>query len=101
MADQATTTSFFNQPRVRIGAVVLLLIAAGVATWLFLTAGRESTDDAQIDAHVTQVAPRVGGVVLEVPVSDNQPVDVGAVLVQIDTHTYQMALDKARAEVAD
>jgi membrane fusion protein (multidrug efflux system) len=98
MADQV---SFTQQPRVRIGAGLVILLVLGVAIWYWVTAGRESTDDAQVDAHVTQVAARVGGTVLRVPVADNQPVNAGDVLVEIDPRDYQVALDKARAELAD
>src|SRR5947207_14472807 len=80
-------------------AVAVLLVVAGV--WLWATAGRESTDDAQVDAHVTQIAARVGGSVLRVPVADNRQVDAGAVLVEIDPRDYQVAVEKARAELAD
>ena len=83
-----------------IGGVVVLLVV-GAAIWYFMTTGKETTDDAQIDAHVTQVAARVGGTVLAVKVSDNQPVEVGAVLVEIDPRDYQVAVAKARAELAD
>jgi membrane fusion protein (multidrug efflux system) len=85
--------------RIIIAVVVVLVLAVGV--WLWATAGRESTDDAQVEAHVTPIAARVGGAVLAVPVNDNQQVDAGAVLVQIDTRDYQLALDRARGELAD
>ena len=62
---------------------------------------RKSTDDAQVDAHITPIAARVGGTVLRVPVEANQEVEVGAVLVEIDTRDYEVALDRARAELAD
>jgi membrane fusion protein (multidrug efflux system) len=103
MADQATVerTSFLQHPRVRIGIGVVVLAAAGVGVWLFLTAGRVSTDDAQVDAHVTQIAARVGGTVTRVAVEDNQLVDAGTVLVELDPRDYQVAVDKARAELAD
>jgi membrane fusion protein (multidrug efflux system) len=81
------------------GVVVILFIIGGV--WLWATSGRESTDDAQVDAHVTPVAARIGGTVLSVPVADNQQVEGGAVLVEIDPRDYQVALDKARADLAD
>src|SRR5947208_7213424 len=80
-------------------AVAVLLVAAGV--WLWATAARESTDDAQVDAHVTPISARVGGTVLRVPVSDNQPVDAGAMLIELDPRDYQVAVEKARAELAD
>jgi membrane fusion protein (multidrug efflux system) len=83
-----------------IAAVIVVLIVIG-GVWFWITSGRESTDDAQVDAHVTPIAARVGGTVLTVPVKDNQQVEAGAVLVQIDTRDYQIALDKARADLAD
>jgi membrane fusion protein, multidrug efflux system len=92
---------FIQQPRVRIGAGVALLLVLGGAIWYWIASGRETTDDAQVDAHVTQIAARVGGTVLRVPVADNQEVNADAVLVEIDPRDYQVALDKARAELAD
>jgi len=84
--------------RIAIGAVLIVLI--GTTVWLWATAGRETTDDAQVDAHVTPIATRVGGMVVEVPVKENQQVEAGTVLVVIDPRDYQVALDKARAELA-
>jgi membrane fusion protein, multidrug efflux system len=93
--------SVFEQPRVRIGLGVVILAVAGVVVWLWLTAGRETTDDAQIDGHVTQVAARVGGTITRVNVEDNQLVEAGTVLVELDPRDYQVALDRSRAELAD
>jgi membrane fusion protein, multidrug efflux system len=73
----------------------------GAGLWWWLTRGYESTDDAQVDAHVTQIAARVSGTVLKVSVDDNQEVDAGTVLVEIDPRDYQVAVAKARAELAD
>ena len=87
--------------RIRLAIGVAFIAAAGLGAWLWLTAGRESTDDAQVDAHVTPVAARVGGMVASVPVADNQPVEAGAVLVQVDTREYEIALERTRAELAD
>ena len=86
--------------RVRIAVIVVVVAAAGLGGWLWSTRGQESTDDAQVDAHITPVAARVGGTVLQVPVSDNQQVDEGAVLVALDPRDYQIALDRARAELS-
>ena len=89
------------QSRVRliIGAVLVLALGAGV--WAWATSGREKTDDAQVDTHMTQIAARVGGTVTRVAVDDNQLVEAGALLVQLDPGDYQVAVDKARAELAD
>jgi membrane fusion protein (multidrug efflux system) len=93
--------SFIRHPRVRLGAGVLVLASVGVVIWLLMTAGRESTDDAQVDAHVTPIAARVGGTIAKVAVADNQLVDAGTLLVELDPRDYQVAVDKARAELAD
>jgi membrane fusion protein, multidrug efflux system len=93
--------SLLQRPGVRVGLGIIVLAAIAVGVWIWLTSGRESTDDAQIDAHVTPISAKVGGTVLRVPVSDNQQVEAGAILVEIDSRDYQVALDRARAELAD
>jgi membrane fusion protein (multidrug efflux system) len=90
-----------QQPRVRIGIGLVLLLVLGAVVWAWSTSGRESTDDAQVDAHLTQMSARVGGTVTKVAVDDNQLVEAGALLVQLDPSDYQVAVDKARAELAD
>ena len=102
MADQPEQSeSFLGSRRFIIGVVVLLAAVVGVGAWLWLTRGQESTDDAQVDAHLTPISARVGGTVMKVLVDDNQLVEAGATLVEIDPRDYQVALDKARAELAD
>ena len=61
---------------------------------------RESTDDAQVDGHITPVSSKIYGRVAEVLVLDNQPVKAGQVLVKIDPRDYQAALDQAKAQLA-
>lgn len=94
-------SSFTSSGRfsVLIGLVLLGVVCTGA--WWWLTRGRETTDDAQVDAHVIPIAARIGGAVLRVLVTDNQVVDAGTVLVEIDPRDYQVAVDKARAELAD
>jgi len=101
MAEQTEKTSWMQSGRVRAiaGAVVVFLVV--VVVWFWMTRGHESTDDAQVDARVTQLAARVGGTVLRVAIKDNQEVDEGAVLVEIDPRDYEVALDRARAELAN
>jgi membrane fusion protein (multidrug efflux system) len=79
--------------------VVVLLVAGSILWWR--SRGRESTDDAQVDGRITQVAARVGGTVLKVNVDNNQAVGADTVLVVIDPRDYQVAVDRARAELAD
>ncbi len=85
-------------PLIAAGAVLLVVV---ISIWIWSTSGRESTDDAQVEAHVTPIAARVGGTVARVPVNDNQQVEAGAPLVELDLRDYQIALDRARAELAD
>jgi membrane fusion protein (multidrug efflux system) len=87
--------------RGRLLAVAALVIVALVALIVWHYSGRVSTDDAQIDGHITQIAARVGGTVLKVEVKDNQHVQAGAVIAQIDPRDYQVAVDRAKAELAD
>ena len=85
-------------PLIAAGAVLVVVV---ISVWIWSTSGRESTDDAQVEAHVTPIAARVGGTVARVPVNDNQQVEAGAPLVELDLRDYQIALDRARAELAD
>ena len=79
---------------------VIVLVVLGVYVWRYL-ATYESTDDAQVDGHVNEISARVAGYVQKVTVDDNQTVQQGAVLVQIDPRDYQVAVDRAKAELAD
>jgi membrane fusion protein, multidrug efflux system len=81
-------------------AAALCLLVGGILVWRYF-AVRESTDDAQIDGHVSPVAARVGGTVLAVLVDDNQYVEKGTLLVRIDPRDYKVALDRAEADVAE
>jgi membrane fusion protein (multidrug efflux system) len=87
--------------RVAIIAGVIVVIIIAATGWVWATSGKESTDDAQVEGHVTPIAARVGGSVLNVPVADNQQVEAGAVLVEIDQRDFQIALARAEAELAD
>jgi membrane fusion protein (multidrug efflux system) len=101
MDGQPTAPSLARSGRVRALAAIALIALVGTGAWLWITRGRESTDDAQVDARVTPIGARVSGTVLKVLVSDNQQIDAGTVLVEIDPRDHQIAVDKARAELAD
>jgi membrane fusion protein (multidrug efflux system) len=90
-----------NGRRWRLAAIVaaVLILIAGFF-WL-RSRGKESTDDAQVDGHITQIAARVGGTVTKVLVTNNQAVKAGDVLVGIDPRDYQIAVERAQAELAD
>jgi membrane fusion protein (multidrug efflux system) len=62
--------------------------------------GYETTDDAQIDAHLYPVSARIAGYVTHVPVNDNQYVRQGDVLVELDPTDFRLAVERARADLA-
>jgi membrane fusion protein (multidrug efflux system) len=80
-----------------IGGVVLVAILVGLFLYYH---NRESTDDAQVDGHITPIASKIYGRVAQVMVDDNQPVKAGQVLVKIDPRDYQASLDQAKAQLA-
>ncbi len=90
-------------PRSRRRAILLVVALALAAVGLFLWLHyryRVSTDDAQIQAHIEPVAPRVAGTVIAVEVNDNQIVHAGQVLFRLDPRDYQAALQQADANLA-
>jgi membrane fusion protein, multidrug efflux system len=79
------------------GAVVVVLIG-GIFLWHYFS-GFEDTDDAQVDVHLYPVSARISGYVQAVHVGDNQYVQEGATLVEIDPEDYQVAAAKAQANL--
>jgi membrane fusion protein, multidrug efflux system len=84
----------------RVLAVAGLVLLAVVAGLLVYYHNRETTDDAQVDGHITPIASKIYGRVAEVLVTDNEPVKAGQVLVRIDPRDYQANLDEAKAALA-
>lgn len=91
----------FANPKVRrlllTGGIVLVAAVTGL---IFYYHNRESTDDAQVDGHITPVASKIYGRVDQVLVNDNQQVKAGQVLVKIDPRDYQASVDQAKAALA-
>ena len=83
--------------RLVVGGVVLLAAVLGLYLYFH---NRESTDDAQVDGHITPIAAKIYGRVGKVQVKDNQQVKAGQVLVQLDPADYQAALDQAKGALA-
>jgi membrane fusion protein, multidrug efflux system len=80
--------------------VVLVVLVGGVFLWRYLSS-YESTDDAQADVHLYPVSARISGYVVKVNVDDNQWVEKGAVLVEIDPKDYEVAVAQAQANFAN
>ena len=80
--------------------VVLVVFVGGVFLWRYLSS-YESTDDAQVDVHLYPVSARVSGYVVKVNVDDNQWVEKGTVLVEIDPKDYEVAVAQAQANLSN
>ncbi len=85
-----------NRTKWVLAMVLLVAVAVGVALYLHYQ-DRVSSDDAEVDGHITAIAPKIGGNVVEVAVLDNQPVKEGQVLVRIDPRDFQARVDLAQA----
>jgi len=81
------------------GGTVVLLVG-GFFLWRYFSS-YESTDDAQVDVHLSPVSARISGYVVKVNVEDNQYVEKGSVLVEIDPTDYEVAVAQARANLAN
>ena len=79
-----------------LGFVLLVLMAGGVYAYTHFQ-DRVSSDDANVDGHISAVAPKMEGDVVEVRVQDNQAVKAGDVLVRIDPRDLQAKVALAKA----
>ncbi len=82
-----------------LGLVLAGLAAFGGITWLN-SLHSESTDDAFVDGHISQVAAQIGGRVQAILVRDNQMVQAGQTLVVIDPRDMQVRVDQSEAGLA-
>jgi membrane fusion protein (multidrug efflux system) len=90
-----------QRPRKRyliLGGVALAVLLVG-GGWMWMTAGKESTDDAQIEADIVPVSTRVAGQVQKLSVQDNQHVKKGDLILQLDDADYAARVAQAEAEV--
>jgi membrane fusion protein, multidrug efflux system len=102
ITDTRAVGFFRSHPQAKwiVAAVVILLLIGGIIVWRYY-AVRESTDDAQIDGHINPISARVTGTVTRVLHDDNEVVQAGTLLVELDPKDYQVAVDRARADLAN
>jgi membrane fusion protein, multidrug efflux system len=86
--------------RLVVALVIVAAAIAGYQIWRDLQRV-ESTDDAQVDGSIYTISSRISGHVAEVLIQDEQIVKAGDVLVRLDPKDYQVAITKARADLAD
>jgi membrane fusion protein (multidrug efflux system) len=97
-----TTPEPVNRGRGRAFTIffVVLLIAAGVGIYFWLQSRQyESTDDAEVEAHLNSISSRVDGSITKVYVDNNQIVKAGDPLVDLDPRDFQVTIDQTRAQL--
>jgi membrane fusion protein (multidrug efflux system) len=87
-----------RKPLAILTLIVVIAAIIGLAFWFFAR-GYQTTDDAFIDGHVTDVSPRISAQVVAVHFLDNQEVAKGQLLVELDPRDYKVALEKAQAQL--
>lgn len=83
----------------RTKILILCVVVVALAVWFYFS-GRVTTDDAEVDCHITAIAPQVPGYVVKINVDDNDPAKQGDVLLQIDPREYVAEVDQATAALA-
>jgi membrane fusion protein (multidrug efflux system) len=81
--------------------MVAMLLAVPLGVHWFSTRNLITADNAFIDGEIVQISPKIAGSVLSINVTDNQFVHRGDLLVTLDTRDFQVAVDGARAALAD
>ena len=94
------TTPKNRNKKLILVVVILLVLVGGFFLWRYLRT-YESTDDAQVDVHLYPVSARISGYVVRVNVDDNQWVQKGTVLVEIDPKDFEVAVAQAQANLAN
>src|SRR5438128_7434804 len=88
-------------PRRAFALVAAALVAVAGISWWLHARHFESTDDAQIDGHINVVSSRISGTVryLNPQVENNEYVQAGTLLVELDPNDYQAALEHAESDL--
>jgi membrane fusion protein (multidrug efflux system) len=79
--------------------VVIVAAAIGIGLWWLRAQHYETTDDAFIDARQFAISSKVAGYISKVAVTDNEQVEEGQLLIQIDDRDYKIALQQAEAQL--
>lgn len=99
-AAESTGSNAQGRRRSLMFAVVVgaAIVIGAIAFWLY-TSTYESTDDAQVDGHLNGITARIDGEVIAIYAEENQSVQAGQLLVELDPRDYQVALEQAEAQL--
>src|SRR5260370_19218402 len=93
-----TTRNEKQTTRIVIAGLATLLVCGAATGWAFYSQRYESTDDAQVDGHLNIASSRVSGTTASVHVTDNQTVEAGQPLVDLDPSELKVAYAQAKAQ---
>jgi membrane fusion protein (multidrug efflux system) len=96
--DESTEVTPPSRRRGIIIVVVVVLVLVGLGFWWHSTY-YEDTDDAQINGHLIQISARIAGQVAKVEVEENQQVQAGQVIAELDPRDYEIAVENAQASL--
>lgn len=97
-AGPAAPSRMTKKARLVAAALATVLACSALTAWAIYASGYQSTDDAQVDAHINLVSARIAGTVAHVYVTDNEPVDAGQPLADLDESEQRVAYEQARAQ---
>ncbi len=102
LAAEPETRGFLRAHPVGVVATLFLLVGLAIGGYFLLRYlhSYESTDDAQIDGHLDMIGSRIAGTLTAVHVTENQHVEKGQLLAEIDPRDYQVALQRVQANLA-
>lgn len=89
-----------KKKKIPLWVIITAVVAAIAATAVFIINGMkyQSTDDAYVEAHMVQVAPKVAGQITELYIQDNQKINEGDIVAKIDDEDYIIKFNQADAE---
>ena len=93
-----TTRNEKKTTRIVIAGLATLLVIGAATGWAVYSQGYESTDDAQVDGHLNVVSSRISGTTASVHVVENQIVEAGQALVDLDPSEQKVAHAQAKAQ---
>ncbi len=82
-----------------IGILVVAALVIGGFIYRQYSSQFESTDDAFIDGHISQVSAQIAAKVIKLDIVDNQQVKAGQLLLELDPRDYQIKVDQAHAQL--
>jgi multidrug resistance efflux pump len=96
---ESSTTPTANDPVRRFTQVVLVVLLVLMVWYVLADRHAPWTDQARVHGLIIPLSPKVSGKVKEIHVVDNQIVEEGQVLVKLDPRTYELAVERAEAQL--